>query len=246
MSFISSLKEHSLYNVIRNACFDLIYSLFSLKYLFVPKREVLVYLGLNYGKGFDKLHWKYKLAIGVEANPELFEKLKLRYINKKHIQLVHGAATTFNGMISFNISDNHGLSSSIGQFKAGFGDIKMIKSVSVPAFNLFEYLQNQRIEFITDYVSDIQGNDLEVLKTMKPYINSGKILRITSEVAKNEYINTYEGLPDNSEEGFDQLLSKNYLLISKGWEDLKENRFREVPDAWWEMDCMWKLKENQD
>lgn len=243
MSLINSLKGYSWYNIVRNVIFDVFYSLLSLKYLVVPKREVLIYLGLNYGKGFDKLHWQYKLAIGVEANPDLFEKLKIRYRNKKYIQLIHGAATSFNGTVTFNISDNHGLSSSLGQFKQGFGDIKMIKTVSVPAFNLYDYVQKQKIEFITDYVSDIQGNDLEVLKTMTPYINSRKILRISSEVAKNEYKNSYEGMPDNSQDGFNQLLNENYRLISTGWENLKENHFSEVPDGWWEMDCMWKLKE---
>ncbi|MEP7322778.1 MAG: hypothetical protein ABI761_12705 [Saprospiraceae bacterium] len=243
MSLINSLKGYSWYNMVRTAVFDVFYFLKSLKYLVIPKREVLIYLGLNYGKGFDKLHWQYKLAIGVEANPDLFDKLKFRYRNKKHIHLIHGAATSFNGTVTFNISDNHGLSSSLGQFKKGFGDFKMIKAVTVPAFNVCDYLQKQQIEFITDYVSDIQGNDLEVLKTMTPYISSRKILRITSEVAKNEYQNSYEGMPDNSLDGFNQLLNKNYKLVSTGWEDLKENHFREVPEEWWEMDCMWRLKE---
>ena len=245
MNLHQSVKSKVWYNVFRNLFFDFYYKLLSIKYLFLPKKGVLLYLGLNYGKGFDKLHWQYTKAIGIEANPDLYAMLQKRYRYNKHIQLVHAAATTFNGEVTFNISDNHGLSSSLGQLKEAFGGIKMVKSVTVPAINLYDYVRKENIEFITDYVSDIQGNDLAVLKTMQPYIEQGKIMRITSEVAKDKYKNSYMDLPDNSESGFDELLSKNYQLVSKGWENLKENYFQEVPEDWWEMDCMWKLKLNQ-
>lgn len=222
--------------------FDTYYGFQSLKYFIYKKKEVLVYLGLNQGKGFDKLHWQYRRVIGVEANPDLFEKLIKRYKRFKHIHLVFGAATSFNGTVTFNITDNRGLSSSIGlpgEHAAGF---KIVKSVTVPAINLCDLLFKLQIDHITDYVSDIQGNDLEVLKTMKPYLETKKIGRITAEVTKNKFKNLYLDMPDNSEAGFESLLGANYVLVSKGWEDLKENRFRETPESWGEMDCMWKLR----
>ena len=52
------------------------------------EKGVLLYLGLNYGKGFDKLHWQYTKAIGIEANPDLYAMLQKRYRYNKHIQLV--------------------------------------------------------------------------------------------------------------------------------------------------------------
>ncbi len=92
------------------------------------------------------------------------------------------------------------------------------------------------------YLLKIQGMDLEVLKTLGPMIENRKIGRITSEIAKNEYGNVYKDLPDNSENGFNDFLGKNYECVAKGWGILKEGSFKEVPEEWWELDCMWKLK----
>ncbi|MEP7269579.1 MAG: FkbM family methyltransferase [Saprospiraceae bacterium] len=240
MNIVQRIKSKHAYHVFRDKLFSIYYKMLSIQYSFKKKKGILVYLGMNYGKSFDKLYWQYEKAIGIEANPELAQYLKHKYRNAKNVEIKHGAATDFEGEIPFNISENHGLSSSIGTPKSNA--IKTIKQVRVPAFNLYHFLNQRGIHHIDDYISDIQGNDLTVLQTLQPMLEQEQITCITSEVAKNEYRNSYEGLPDNSLDGFEKLLGSRYKLVSTGWEDLKENQFNEVPSDWWEMDCMWKLK----
>lgn len=84
--------------------------------------------------------------------------------------------------------------------------------------------------------------DLTVLKTLKPLIEDKKIDRIQCETTKDEHKNIYGDLPNNSETGFKNLLGEHYNMCSKGWGVLKEGVFTEVPEDYWEMDCMWKTK----
>ena len=118
----------------------------------------------------------------------------------------------------------------------------MIKSITVPCINLNNFCKQNNIFFIDNYFSDIQGMDLEVLKTMKPMIDKKLIGTITCEVTKNNKRNIYSDLPDNSENGFAKLLDSNYFLIAKGWGALKDYTFDYIPESDWEMDCKWKLK----
>ncbi len=68
---------------------------------------------------------------------------------------------------------------------------------------------------------------------------------ITCEVTTNNKGNIYSDLPDNSEKGFEELLSKNYNLIAKGWGVLKNHKIEKIPDDAWEMDCKWSLKKSE-
>ncbi len=76
-------------------------------------------------------------------------------------------------MIKFNISDNKGASSSIGTIKEEYlGDIKMVNTIDVPAILLPDFLKDKNIDLIDGYYSDIQGNDLNVLKTLSSFIKN--------------------------------------------------------------------------
>lgn len=109
-------------------------------------------------------------------------------------------------------------------------------------YQSLQFLQKNQIDFIDDYMSDIQGMDLEVLKTMKHMIDQREICTITCEVTKDDKCNIYKDLPDNSESGFADLLNENYALIARGYGALKDNKFENIPEDAWEMDCKWKLK----
>jgi len=217
---------------------------------FRKKRGVLLFIGMEPGGVFSLMHFGYEKCYGFEAYPERFEKLQKKYQNNPSIQLFNAAAANYDGEITFNISSNNdGASSSIGNFKKEWEQeykgekIEMIRSITVPCINLYNFCKKQNIEFIDEYVSDIQGMDLEVLKTLKPMIDKKQIGRITCEVAKDEKGNVYKDLPDNSETGFSKLLYTNYKLIAKGWGVLKDNTFDKIPEDAWEMDCRWILKD---
>lgn len=219
------------------------------RYTFRKKRGTLLFLGMNSGGVFGLIFRGYKTCYGFEPNTKRFKKLHKKYNKHHNVHLFNVAVAQYDGEINFNISNNNnGASSSIGNFNKEWenfksGKIKMIKSIRVPCINLLNFCKQHGIEYIDDYISDIQGMDLEVLKTMKPMIAARKIKAITCEVTKDEKHNIYSDLPDNTESGFFELLKDNYELIAKGWGILKDNQMDYVPDSLWEMDCKWVLKE---
>ena len=223
---------------------------FMLRYNFRRKHGTLFIIGLDSGGVFSLMYRGYEKCYCFEANPSRFQKLQKKYSKYQHIKLFNVAVAQFTGEIKFNISsNNNGASSSIGNFKDSWQKqfkrkkIEMIKSIIVPCINLHDFCKENDINFIDDYISDIQGMDLEVLKTMEPMIVQKKIKTITCEVTKDEQGNIYSDLPDNSKSGFERLLNRNYKLISTGWGILKDNRFEPIPENAWEMDCKWILRD---
>jgi FkbM family methyltransferase len=210
---------------------------------FYNENRTLIYLGVHEGASFDELISTHKFCYGFEANPELYKQLIKKYRFYKNIHIINAAVTDYSGVIKFNVSSNNGRSSSIGEFKQDWpNDIQMLYTIEVPAIRLSKFLEENKIDFIDTYCSDIQGNDLTVLKTLSSWIKNKKIGSITCETSKDKYENIYD-LGDNSESGFKQLLDKNYYLAAKGWGVLKDGEYVEVDEGWWEMDCKWKLKE---
>jgi len=222
---------------------------FAIKKRLSKKRGILVFIGMDSSGEFDILYPGYKMCYGFEPNPERFEKLLRKYSRHKNIKLHNAAVTDYDGEIEFNISNNEGSSSSIGNFKEewqlpqSISKVKMIKKIAVPCLNLLNYCQKNNITFIDDYISDIQGMDLQVLKTMKPMLDNRQIGTIRCEVTKDKYKNVYLDLPNNSEKGFQELLNENYQLIAKGLGILSPHKFDKIPEDVWEMDCMWNLQD---
>jgi len=216
--------------------------------LSVPyQKGTLVYVGLHKGGGFEAVFNKFRKCYGFEANPEIFEILKKRYKGLPNIHLYNCAVTDTDGEVHFNISSNDGASSSVGTFDDDWtnyksGQINMEKTIKVPSVNLFNFINREKIGFIDSYISDIQGLDLTVLKTLKPLIETKRIGYITCEVTKDKYRNIYKDLPDNSETGFNEILGENYMCVARGWGVLQDGNFSDVPEEWWEMDCKWKVK----
>ena len=215
----------------------------------IKKRKgILVYLGLHKGDGFLRIFQPYEACYGFEADPELFAKLQKDFKRYPNVHIYNVAVAKEKGEIEFNISNNDGASSSIGSFNENWPNnhVQMVEKIKIPSINLLEFFADEGIEYVDAYISDIQGMDLEVLKTLSPMISQRKIGSITSEVAKNQFGNIYKDLPDNSEAGFNNYLSKNYECVAKGWGILKDGSFNEVPEDWWEMDCKWKLRKDNN
>lgn len=238
-----------LLKAIKNPKKGLDFFIFYMAHLFRKRKGVLVIVGLESEGVFSLMHKGYEQCYCFEANPERFEGLEKKYKKYPYIHLYNNAVAQYDGEISFNISNNNnGASSSIGNFdesweeQYGAEKIKMIKRIKVPCINLFNFCIKNNIQFIDDYVSDIQGMDLEVLKTLKPYIDQKKIRTITCEVTKNGKRNIYKDLPSNTENDFEQLLSDNYKLVARGWGVLKDGKIEKIPENLWEMDCKWQTK----
>ncbi len=119
----------------------------------------------------------------------------------------------------------------------------MIKKINIPCINLLSFLKNEKVFYIEDYISDIQGNDYTVLKTLETMIKAQKIGSISCEVTHNKYHNIYYDLPGNNESKFDELLKENYTCIGKSWSVLRDKILNSLfKTGGWEMDLKWKLK----
>jgi FkbM family methyltransferase len=225
------------------------YFIFAFKYRFMFKRNVLFLIGSEPNGEIFILYPGYKKCYVFEANPDRYDALVYKYGKNKNIKLYNVAVADYDGDIDFNISSNNdGASSSIGSFNEQWqkehacNDIQMIKTIKVPCINLFNFCKDNGIDYIDDYISDIQGMDLQVLKTMKPMIDEKRIGTIKCEVTKDKFKNIYYDLPDNSETGYNNLVGENYELVAKGYGLLKDYQFDKIPEKAWEMDCKWKVK----
>jgi len=209
-----------------------------------PDRDVLVYLGVHRGKGLSRICGRYRKVYCFEANPKMAAKLRRRFAWRKHVEVVEAAVTGVDGTVTFNVSSRNGAASSVGNFSEDFpgvqsGRLFVSETITVPALDLNRFLRERCVTRISAYVSDIQGYDLTVLKTMRTWLEEGRIDEITSEVAKDR--NIYSDLPDNSLKGFSALLDQNYTLVAQGWSILQDGVFN-PPEASWEMDCRWRLR----
>ena len=240
------LKKY-LIKSIENPKKTLLYIYIYLNYLFRKKRGILIFIGMDTSGAFSLLHRGYNKCFGFEPNPKRFEVLKRKYNKFDNIKLFNMAVSTYNGEVDLNISNNDGTSSSIGEFDPNWdkykdGSVRMDSTINVKCINIFDFCKENDINYIDNYISDIQGMDLEVLKTLKPMIKNKMIKTITCEVTKNEKRNIYHNLPDNSERGFQNLLKENYKLVAKGSGILLENKFNPISKDTWEFDCRWNLK----
>lgn len=219
----------------------------AIKHRIKKKRGILFFLGMDVRGEFSILYPGYKMCYGFEANPDRYKKLIQKYGKYDNIKILNVSVADYDGEIEFNISNNNdGASSSVGNFSEDWQNnqtqdgIRMIKKIKVPCINLLHFCKENNISYIDDYISDIQGMDLHVLKTLRPLIEKKLIGSIRCEVTKNNYRNIYYDLPDNSENGFKELLNDNYQLIAKGLGILKDGKFDIIPEHTWEMDCKWR------
>lgn len=219
-----------------------------LKQRLSPERKrVLVYVGMHRGREFDMVFRDYEACYGFEANPELYALLVEKYKNYPHVKLFNAAATDRNGPVTLNVSNNAGAASSLGSFDADWertmqGEVRMVQQFTVPGVNLGEFLQGLGVDFVDDYISDIQGMDLTVLKTLEPWIDAGRIGTITVETTREDKRNIYKDLPSNSESGFFALLGQRYRLVAMGFGVLQDYWFDPVDRQSWEVDCRWRLR----
>ncbi|MDD9884193.1 MAG: FkbM family methyltransferase [Gammaproteobacteria bacterium] len=214
------------------------------------RNGVLVYAGVHRADTLARIFTRYRSIYSFEADPELYAELKRRYRHCKSVRIFNCAVADYDGEIAFNICNAKGCSS-IGQFSDQWKPahkLHMVKTVRVRCINLCNFLRDHQVEEVDDYLSDIQGFDLQALKTLKPYIVRGKIKNIQSEVSMHRGL--YKDLPDNSLEGFERLLGGNYRLVAKMSSKaldqsdglLQAGQFGEIPVDYWDMDCKWTLK----
>ena len=208
------------------------------------KKKILVIIGLSRDDILDSVFRDYEACYGFEADPELFEKLEKKYEKYSNVHLFNAAVDTYDGEVNFDLSENANVSTPTSFESTGdeFADVSVEQMTRIVCVNLYRFLDREDIDYIDDFISHNQGKDFEVLKTLKPFIDSKRIGTITCAVTKNGKHNDYRDLSNNSEIRYFKLLNQNYKLVARGWGQLKDGLIKEVPEDWWEMDCKWRLK----
>src|SRR5207253_4811073 len=147
-------------------------------------------------------------VVAFEADPGHCEVLTRQFPG---VEVVHAAVCERAGPLAFNVASNGGASSSLGMFDeawlAPLTDIAMTSTITVPGVNLFEFCRDRGIDQIDSYVSDLQGMDLTVLKTMVPLLREQRVRVIQCETTKDGRHNIYKNLPSNELGGFRNLLA---------------------------------------
>lgn len=192
---------------------------------------------------------EYEKIYAFEANPNFCLLLKNRFSSNPNVNIINAAiCEKHNDFINFHISKNNGDSSSIlepNPENVLFSAIQTEKNITIPTINLCNFFEENNISYIDTYISDLQGYDLIVLKTLKSHIDKKLIGSIQCEVEKNDkpsiYINENTE-NENKEKNFDLLLNENYVKIAKGWGCLTDGKFEEVAEDWCEQDIKWTLK----
>lgn len=203
-------------------------------------KGTLVYVGLNKGESFSNIYYKYEIALGYEPNPLLFEKLQVKFKKKKNVKIFNYAASDRNSIANFYLSNNKDMvSSSLSKFSKSLKKkIGYKKTIKVKTVNLGEHLYSLNIDFIDEYLSDAQGYDLKILKSLENYIMNNKILKITCEVNRNNKLNPYYE-SDNYEDSFYKYLPSQYKKAASGQGNLIVGRFEYIPSSSNHFDITW-------
>ncbi len=178
----------------------------------------LVYVGANLGTTLWNIFDKFDNVYVFEPDPDIFKDLNRRFRQFEWVTLVNAACSDKVGESDFYITKNR-VTSSLGnpsdKFVEGYkkhdSGSTVINKIRVNTINIGEYLESEGVEFIDLYYSDCQGSDLNVLKTMKEFIDEKKIGEMYIET-HGDGSQIYKGL-DNQFSGFKKLLEENYNFI---------------------------------
>jgi FkbM family methyltransferase len=214
--------------------------------------KTLVYVGANAGYGlyntlmnssirFDKIY-------AFEPDPEIYKILKENFKNFLNINTINAGCSDQSGTKTLYVTENR-VSSSLAdvnmnnQNEVGghSGGKPAFKQVDVNIINLYDFCEQNNIKEIDLLVTDCQGSDYTILKTMEPLLKERKIKNLFCETHRDGF-EIYNGL-DNSFSKFKELLNENYEIdffmadINYVDKNNTEELFKHI-----EWDTMWKLK----
>lgn len=195
----------------------------------MSEKRVLVYCGTNHGDGFIQAiqsnMWSH--IYGFEANPVLFEKVYNMVSHDPRIKMYNTILSdTHDEETEFYILDANGTklehSSSIVNVddwspeyeKISGNKVTLERVVKLKTTNLNTLMKNEDIDYIDFLLTDLEGADLLVMKTMKDWLSEKKIKMVQCEVEPDHMPCKYVKL-DNKYTGFTELLGENYELVAK-------------------------------
>lgn len=223
-------------NLYNNLSFDFFYYIYANIYKFFFKQsDLLLYLGPNNGHGLVRIFYKFKRVIAIEANTLLCAKLRKNF--KSKIEIYNYALGNKNGFINLNIYEYDSTNATIDKLK----NKKIIKKFKVRMVKLGDFLKKKKINKISFYLSDIEGLDYTVLKSIEFMILEKKIKFIQHECTVSKFKNPYIKFKNN-EKLFYKILKKNYKKIATGFGILKPGVY-DINKNYRFRDILWQLKD---
>jgi|TARA_B100001939_G_scaffold52335_1_gene41552 FkbM family methyltransferase len=207
--------------------------------------STLVYVGANVGSSLWSMFDKFDDVYVFEPDPEMFSQLKKRYKQFEWVTLVNAACANETGKAKFYITPNR-VSSSMSTVSTTTHPIDHpqmdMREIEVDTINLAEYLSDQGVDYIDFYLSDAQGSDLNILKTMQPYIDEKKIDQMYIET-HGDGLYLYTDLNNQFSE-FKKILGDNYEFVHASLGRLSGKIVKEsdIPEGEYEWDTLWKVK----
>tara|TARA_R110000868_G_scaffold293213_1_gene553723 strand:+ start:1208 stop:1819 length:612 start_codon:yes stop_codon:yes gene_type:complete len=128
------------------------------------------------------------------------------------IHVIQAACGAENGAATMNVYNN-GLSTSFGvcttQAQAAYTgvDLELQGTIEVEVLNAYDYLIGLGIDEVETFMTDAQGMDLEILRTMEPWLASRKIRTIICE-ADHDQFRHYHGVPRNNVADFIKFMAQ--------------------------------------
>jgi len=205
----------------------------------------LVYVGANTGDSLWHIFNQYDNVYAFEPDPEIFEVLNKKFGQFEWVTLVNAACGQEKGTAKFYVTPNR-VSSSMSIVSTSTHDEdhpqRKYRKIEVDVINLYEYLIGEGVDYIDYYVSDAQGSDLNILKTITNFVNEKKINQLYIETHGNG-LYLYDGLNNQFNE-FKELLSENYDFeyASLGRLGGKIVSEQDIPEGEYEWDSAWKVK----
>lgn len=203
----------------------------------------LVYVGANVGNSLWGIFDKFDKVYAFEPDPEIFQNLKRRFRQFEWVTLVNAACSFEDGESYLHVHPNR-VSSGLSEIDVEkYGGEPTGEAVKIKTINLLNFLKKEQVDYIDLYYSDCQGSDLNVLTSIKEFVDNKKIGEMFIETHGNE-IFLYKGL-DNQFSSFKKILEENYEFIcaSLGRLDGKVVEENEIPEGEYEWDSLWRLKE---
>lgn len=205
--------------------------------------KTLVYVGANVGNSLWGIFDKFDKVYAFEPDQEIFKELNKRFRQFEWVTLVNAACSFEDGESYLYVHPNR-VSSGLSEIDIEkYGGEPSGDPVKINTINLLNFLKKEEVDYIDLYYSDCQGSDLNVLTTIKEYVDNKKIGEMFIETHGNK-IFLYKGL-DNQFSSFKKLLKQNYDFVyaSLGRLNGKIVEENEIPDGEYEWDSYWRVKE---
>ena len=156
----------------------------------------ILHLGAHRGTEAEVYNWFGKNVAWVEANPEIYQELKLHLqFYKNQIPLLALLSDNDGEVLNFHISNNDGACSSMFEFSDEINkseiwknrNFEMVKTLKIKSISLDSLFKKNSLDpkDYNHWIMDLQGSELKCLKGAEKSLNYCKSIYI--EVSKKQF-----------------------------------------------------------